>query len=167
MPRRATHLPGSLFIARRRNFGMRRKPCNGPNGHVTSQRERSQPTKRRCKPREAIRETHHSISREGFEAAIPRLLQDAFEFEIQLGTAPQEAAFHVTAGYQKYWRRNDRVDTFGSWVVDSYQQPCKAAFDGKTGCLALYDGDKPAIWQGHIDKLRESGAQYFSKLIYL
>jgi hypothetical protein len=116
---------------------------------------------------EAIRQTHHSISRDGSESAIAQLLQDAFEMEVQFGTIPGEAAFLVTSGFQPFWRSEYLPKVFGSWLVESSRQPRRAVYDGKDFHLALYRQSGPPVWQGHISELQKPVSDYFTKLVYL
>lgn len=114
-----------------------------------------------CYRCEAIRQTHHSISRDGFDSAISELLQDAFEIELQFGTLPGEAAFHITSGFRYLWRAKYHPETVGSWLVESDREPRRAVYDGKDFHLALYQQDGPPVWQGHVSALKQTAFPYF------
>ena len=117
-----------------------------------------------CYRCEAIRDTHHSVRRDGFESAIPQLLRDAFEMELQLGTPVEEAAFHITSGFKYLWRNEYHPKEFGSWLVASDREPHHAIYNGEESHLALYLQDGPPVWQGHIGTLKANAAAYFEEL---
>ena len=100
-----------------------------------------------------------------FDDAIARLLQDAFELELQLGTTPSEAAFHITAGFKPLWRHDYQDD--GSWQVGSYREARKINYVSRDSELALYRSDEAPVWEGNLRELQVNESQYFHHLALL
>ena len=120
-----------------------------------------------CYRGEAIRDTHHSLALDGFESAIARLLQETFELELGFGTSVGEAAFHVTAAYQKHWHTEPPPDPFGSWLVWSHREPRRALYDGGASRLALYRQPDEPSWQWRVSELLLADSTYFQALTRL
>lgn len=122
-----------------------------------------------CYEIEAIRNTHNSISRKGFEDAIGKVLRDSFEMEMGFGTNPGEAVFHVTSGFKSSWNSKYDELVFGSWQVWNPKTKSCIAFDGKDSYIDMrYDLSKenPVYWAGRLPQIMKPDTDYFQKVIY-
>jgi hypothetical protein len=116
-----------------------------------------------CYVCEGIRQTHQHVSREGFEQAMANLLRDAFALELQLGTSVEEAAYRITASFQKSWSTEIHESLVGSWHVGSMREPRHAEYDGERRVLSLYR-DGRNVWRGALEELTEPECGYFARL---
>ncbi len=118
---------------------------------------------------EAIRDTHNSIARKGFETAISEVLRDSFQMELTFGTNPAEAAFHVTKGYKNFWTSTYYENAYGSWEIHYPKTKSRIELDGKDSYISMiYNPSKSteAYWNGWLPDLLKPDCAYFQKLLY-
>ncbi len=123
-----------------------------------------------CYEIEAIRDTHHSIQRKGFEDAFYEILRESFEMEITLGTILGDAAFHVTKGFKSNWSSNYYKEAYGSWLIYDPKTKSRIEYDAKEFWITMMHDptkDHPAYWSGRLPDLRKPDTDYFRKLTYL
>ena len=122
-----------------------------------------------CYDIEAIRDSHHSIARKGFENAIAEVIRDSFHMEISFGTIPGEAAFHVTSGLKAFWIPTYYEEALGSWLVRDFRTKSQIEYDGKEFCISMIsDPSKATIryWSGRLPDVLKKDSDYFHNLLY-
>jgi len=116
---------------------------------------------------EAKRFSGESITAHGGEDAIPRILQDAYNAEMKLGTFHGHAAFHITSSFLPKWPSIYHERMFGCWTVGERDKLPSIDYDGRDFYLMVSETPDCYSWQGHIDRLAKGRSGYFEKLYTL
>lgn len=118
----------------------------------------------------AVRDTHHSIEKKGFENVISEILAESLDLEISLGTPPGEALFHVTRGFKNFWSARFDEKVFGSWVVFNPRTTSAVECDGKDSWVVMKRSSdsswKDSHWNGRLPDIFRGESEYFRKLLY-
>ena len=116
---------------------------------------------------EAKRFSGETISAHGDERVIPRILHEAYQAELKIGTCHGDAAYHITASFLSRWPSVYHEKTFGCWTVGKDDCFPRIDYDGKDFYLMVSETTGAYSWQGNIDQLAKEQCGYFRKITEL
>lgn len=116
---------------------------------------------------EAFRSSGASLSIDGNEGILARILKDAYDAEMKSGTFHGDAAYHITSSFLCSWPSIYHEKMMGCWTVGNSSGFPRIDYDGRDFYLMVSERPDEYSWQGHIDRLAKGRSGYFDKLVTL
>lgn len=109
-------------------------------------------------------ESGDTISLEGNESVLSRLLNEAYVVERTRGTIPGDAAYHIAASFLRSWPAAYHEKMWGCWSIGDAQCFPRVDYDGRDFYLTVSERPGTYSWQGSVEAIT---AGFFNKLVEL
>ena len=112
-----------------------------------------------------VRNSRSEVSVQAGEDELYRIYEEAFNFEVSLGTLASKALYKVISGAKVSWQSEYHDKAFGSWQVSNPNGRGRYVYDGKDFILLFYSEQESPEWQYRIKEKVDVPKQVFSSLV--